>query len=124
MNLVDTCGWLEYIADSVNAINFEKAILNIEELIVPTIVIYEVFKKVVNDYDEDKALMIIAHMKLGKVVDFDEATAIYAAKISCEKKLAMADSIIYATAERYGAVVYTQDDHFSKLNNVKYFKKR
>lgn len=124
MNLVDTCGWLEYIADSVNAANFEKAILNIEELIVPTIVIYEVFKKIVNDYDEDKALMITAHMKLGKVVDFDEATAIYAAKISSEKKLAMADSIIYATAERYGAVVYTQDDHFSKLKNVKYFKKK
>ena len=124
MNLVDTCGWLEYIADSVNAVNFEKAILNIEELIVPTIVIYEVFKKIVNDYDEDKALMITAHMKLGKVVDFDEATAIYAAKISSEKKLAMADSIIYATAERYGAVVYTQDDHFSKLKNVKYFKKK
>ena len=124
MNLVDTCGWLEYIADSVNAANFEKAILNIEELIVPTIVIYEVFKKIVNDYDEDKALMITAHMKLGKVVDFDEATAIYAAKISSEKKLAMADSIIYATAERHGAVVYTQDDHFSKLKNVKYFKKK
>ena len=124
MNLVDTCGWLEYIADSVNAVNFEKAILNIEELIVPTIVIYEVFKKIVNDYDEDKALMITAHMKLGKVVDFDEATAIYAAKISSEKKLAMADSIIYATAERHGAVVYTQDDHFSKLKNVKYFKKK
>ncbi len=124
MNLVDTCGWLEYIADSVNAVNFEKAILNIEELIVPTIVIYEVFKKIVNDYDEDKALMITAHMKLGKVVEFDEATAIYAAKISSEKKLAMADSIIYATAERHGAVVYTQDDHFSKLKNVKYFKKK
>ncbi len=124
MNLVDTCGWLEYIADSVNAANFEKAILNIEELIVPTIVIYEVFKKIVNDYDEDKALMITAHMKLGKVVEFDEATAIYAANISSEKKLAMADSIIYATAERHGAVVYTQDDHFSKLKNVKYFKKK
>lgn len=123
MNLVDTCGWLEYIADSVNSVNFEKAILNIEELIVPTIVIYEVFKKIINDYDEDKALMITAHMKLGKVVDFDETTAVYAAKISSEKKLAMADSIIYATAERYGAVIYTQDDHFSKFKNVKYFRK-
>ena len=124
MNLVDTCGWLEYIADSVNAVNFEKAILNIEELIVPTIVIYEVFKKIVNDYDEDKALMITAHMKLGKVVDFDEATAIYAAKISSEKKLAMADSIIYATANSEDAVLWTQAEHFRNLPNVKYIKPR
>ena len=124
MNLVDTCGWLEYIADSVNADNFEKAILDIDNLIVPTIVIYEVFKKILNEFDEDKALTITAHMRLGKVVDFDESTAIYAAKISSEKKLAMADSIIYATAERNGAILYTQDDHFSKLKNVKYFKKK
>ncbi len=124
MNLVDTCGWLEYIADSVNAGNFEKAILDVDNLIVPTIVIYEVFKKILNEYDEDKALTITAHMKLGRVVDFDESTAIYAAKISSEKKLAMADSIIYATAERNGAILYTQDDHFSKLKNVKYFKKK
>jgi len=124
MNIVDTCGWLEYIADSVNAVNFEKAILNTTELIIPSVVLYEVFKKILNDYNEDKALLITAHMKLGKVIDLDESLAIYAAKISIEKKLPMADSIIYATAERYGAVLYTQDDHFSKLNGVKYFKKK
>lgn len=124
MNLVDTCGWLEFIADSVNASNYEKAILNIEELLVPTIVIYEVFKKILNDYDEDKAITITAHMRLGKVVDFDETIAINAAKISSEKKLPMADSIIYATAERHGAVLFTQDEHFSNLKNVKYFQKK
>jgi predicted nucleic acid-binding protein len=124
MNLVDTSGWLEYIADSINSVNYEKAIVNIEELIVPTIVLYEVFKKILNDHNEDKALLVTAHMKLGCVVELDESIAINAAKISSEKKLPMADSIIYATAERFNAVIYTQDDHFSTLNNVKYFKKK
>lgn len=124
MNIVDTSGWLEYIADSSNASNYEKAILNTTELIVPTIVLYEVFKKILSDYNEDKALLITAHMKLGKVIELDESLAINAAKISIEKKIPMADSIIYATAERYGATIYTQDEHFSKLNNVKYFKKK
>jgi predicted nucleic acid-binding protein len=124
MNIVDTSGWLEYIADSSNAIHYEKSILNTNELIVPTIVLYEVFKKILNEYNEDKALIITAHMKLGKVIELDESLAINAAKISSEKKLPMADSIIYATAERYNATIYTQDEHFAKLNNVKYFKKK
>ena len=123
MNLVDTSGWLEYFAETKNAINFEKAINQSDKLLVPSIVIYEVFKKVTNEFDEDKALIAIAHMKLGKIVDLDETISINAAKISIEKKLPMADSIIYATAEMYGATVYTQDEHFAKLSNVRYFKK-
>ncbi len=123
MNLVDTSGWLEYFAETINAANYEKAINQTDKLIVPTIVLYEVFKKISNEFDEDKALIAIAHMKLAKVIDLSESIAIYAAKISMEKKIPMADSIIYATAEVYGATIYTQDEHFSKLPNVKYFKK-
>jgi len=123
MNLVDTSGWLEYFAETDNAVNYEKVISQVDKLIVPTIILYEVFKKIANDFDEDKALIAIAHMKLATVVELKEEIAIYAAKVSIEKKLPMADSIIYATAEIYGAVVYTQDEHFSKLPNVKYFKK-
>jgi len=123
MNLVDTSGWLEYFAETNNAINYEKVITQTEKLIVPTIIIYEVFKKISHEYDENKALIAIAHMKLGKVINLDETISINAAKISIEKKLPMADSIIYASAEMFGATVYTQDEHFAKLPNVKYFKK-
>lgn len=123
MNLVDTSGWLEYFSESINAANYEKAIGQVEKLIVPSIVLYEVFKKIANEFDEDKALIAIAHMKLAKVIDLNESIAIYAAKVSIEKKIPMADSIIYATAEIYNATIYTQDEHFSKLPNVKYFKK-
>jgi predicted nucleic acid-binding protein len=124
MNLVDTSGWLEYFSDSANAPNYEGVISQIDQLIVPTIVIYEVFKKIACEFDEDKALTAIAHMKLANVIDMNETIAIYAAKISLEKKLPMADSIIFATAEIYGATLYTQDEHFSKLANVKYFTKK
>ncbi len=62
-------------------------------------------------------------MKLGRVVDIDETIAVTASKISIEKKIPMADSLIYATAELYGATIYTQDEHFAKLANVKYYKK-
>lgn len=122
-HIVDTCGWLEFFADSKNAKNFEKQILDVKQLVVPTIVIYEVYKKVCLEFDEDKALLVIAHMKQAKVVDITEPIAIYASKLSLEKKLPMADAIIYATGLTYEATVYTQDNHFEGLSGVKYFKK-
>jgi toxin FitB len=124
MNLVDTSGWIEYFAESENAEHFESAIQDTSKLIVPVIVLYETFKKITADYDENKALVAIGHMKLGKVVEISEDIAIYAAKISLEKKLPMADSLIYATATRYNAVIYTLDEHFIKLPSVKYFRKK
>jgi toxin FitB len=122
-HVVDTCGWLEFFAQTKNAKNFEKQILDTENLIVPTIVLYEVFKKVSLEFDEDKALIAVAHMKVGKVIDISESISIYAAKLSLEKKLPMADALIYATALIHDSVVYTQDNHFEKLSGVKYFKK-
>ena len=123
MNVVDTSGWLEYFAETKNAVNYEKAINETDRLIVPAIVLYDVFKKVSMEYDENRALVAIAHMKLGRVVAIDETIAINGARISMEKKIPMADSLIYATAEMFGAMVYTQDEHFSKLPNVRYFRK-
>ena len=75
------------------------------------------------EFDEDKALIAVAHMKVGKVIDISESISIYAAKLSLEKKLPMADALIYATALIHDSVVYTQDNHFEKLSGVKYFKK-
>lgn len=124
MNLVDTSGWLEYFAESENADNFESAIEDVSKLIVPVIVLYEVFKKIAADYDEDRALLAIGHMKIGIVAAISEDIAINAAKISLEKRIPLADSMIYATATRYNAIIYTQDEHFSKLSKVKYFKKK
>jgi len=62
-------------------------------------------------------------MKQAKVVNLDESIAVHAAKISLEKKIPMADAIIYATAMLYDAIVYTQDDDFEGLPGVRYFGK-
>ena len=123
LRIVDTCGWLEYIADTKNSKNFEQAILDTKNLIVPSIIIYEVFKKICLDYCEDTALKVIAELKQGKVIEINETISIYAAKLSLEKKLPMADALIYATGLLYKATIYTQDNHFENLSGVQYFTK-
>ncbi|MDP2172130.1 MAG: type II toxin-antitoxin system VapC family toxin [Rhodocyclaceae bacterium] len=123
MNIVDTSGWLEYFADSPLAENYATAIENTDELLVPSIVLYEVFKKITLAYDENKAFQAIAQLKQGQVLDVNEAIALYAGKISIEKQLPMADALIYATAILHNATILTQDAHFEGLPQVKYFVK-
>lgn len=123
MNLVDTSGWLEYFFLGKNASYFSSPIEQTKELIVPTICLYEVFKKINMVADEAKALQGIAQMKQGQVVNVSEDIALRASLISIKHKLAMADSIIYATANIYDAILWTQDIDFKVLPNVKYKKK-
>lgn len=124
MNIVDSSGWLEYFADGPNARAFSDPLQNTSELIVPTIIIYEVFKVTLREKDEDSALMTVALMRQGKIVEFDQELAMGAAKISLEHKIPMADSIILATAQRYDALVWTQDEDFEGISGVRYFPKR
>lgn len=123
MNIVDSSGWLEYFADSRNAKNFAKAIEDTKNFIVPTISIYEVFKKVLHEKNEELALRVIAHMKQGIVIEMDIEIALFAAKLAHEIKLPMADSLILATARKYNATIWTQDEDFAGLDGIKYFKK-
>jgi len=124
MNVVDSCGWLEYFAGTINAENFAEAIETTEALIVPTITIHEVFKVVLRQRDEGVALEAIALMKQGEVITLDEHLALRAAKIAVTEKMPMADSIVYATALAYDATVWTQDDDFKGKSRVNYFEKR
>jgi len=124
MNLVDSSCWLEFFAGSPVGELVSEPIENTRQLIVPAIVLYEVFKKLLAEVGEDKAIMALAHMKQGKVVDLDAAIAIQAAKIGFEHKLALADSIIYATAVQHDCMIWTQDKHFEKLDHVRYFRKQ
>lgn len=122
MNLVDSSGWLEYFADGKNAKFFVQVIENTEELIVSTINLYEVYKKILLERDGNSALQAIALMQQAKVVNITSSIAIMAAKLSCELKIPMADSLIYSTARIHDAVVWTQDADFKDLEEVKYFK--
>lgn len=124
MNVVDSCGWLEYFADGPNADFFAPAIENVSDLVVPSISVYEVFKRVLQQRDESNALQAVAVMQQGLVVDLDIAIALNAAKISVELRLPMADSVMLATARAYDAMLWTQDADFQSVEGVQYIEKK
>ena len=124
MNVVDSSVWLEYFANGPNASFFAAAVEKTEELLVPSLTLYEVFKKVLQHRDEGLALHAVALMQQGKVVDLDARIALDAARISIGYKLPMADSVILATAQAYGATVWTQDADFKDLPGVQYRKRK
>jgi predicted nucleic acid-binding protein len=121
VNVVDSSAWLSYLAGDNNASEFAAPIENIDKLLVPSITLTEVFKSIMRQRGEDAALQVVAHMQQGKVVALDSALAIDAAVFGLKHKLPLADSIIYATASKFGAVVWTQDADFKALPDVEYF---
>ena len=124
MNVVDSSGWLEYFADGPNADFFAPTIENVAELVVPSISIYEVFKRVLQQRDESDALQAIAAMQQGIVTDLDATIALSAAKLSVELGLPMADSMMLATARAHDAILWTQDADFKGMDSVQYVEKR
>ena len=124
MNVVDSSGWLEYFADDANASFFARAIENKNELIVPSISLYEVFKRILQQRSEDEALYAITLMMQGLVVELNASLSLNAAKLSIELGLPMADSIILATAQAHDAVLWTQDEHFKQMEGVRFIEKR
>jgi len=123
MNLVDSSGWLEYLSDGKNADSFSTPLNDIENVIVPTICVYEIFKVVLREKGENEALQAVALMKQGNIVDLSFEISIQAARFSIDNKIPMADSIIYTTGKIYNAIIWTQDDDFKNLPGVKYFRK-
>ncbi len=123
MNLVDSSGWLEYFADGKNAGHFAPVVSNTERLIVSTINIYEVYKKVISEKDEDSALQAVAMMQQAKVIEVTASIAVQASKLSYIFKLPMADSLIYVTARDHNAIIWTQDADFKDMESVQYFEK-
>lgn len=124
MNIVDSSGWLSYFADEPNAEYFMAPLSDEPSLVVPSIIIYEVFKVVLRESNEDKALQVVAAMERGMVVELTASLAIMASRLSLEYNLPMADSIILATAREFNAVLWTQDSDFKNIPEVKYFPKR
>ena len=122
MNVVDSSVWLEYFANGPNADFFAPAVESTSELIVPTLSLYEVFKRVFQQRGEGDALQAVAVMLQGTVVDLDMDVALSAAKLSIDLKLPMADSVMLATSQRYGAILWTQDAHFDGVQGVQYKK--
>lgn len=124
MNVVDSSGWLEYLADGPNADFFANPILTTADLLVPTLSLYEVFKRVLQQRGEDDALQAAALMQQGTIIELGGSLALSAARISLNEKIPMADSIMLATARAYGATLWSQDSDFANISDVRYVVKK
>lgn len=124
MNVVDSSGWIEYFTNERNARFFLPPIQDLEHLLVPTLCIYEVFKRLLLELGEESALQAVGIMSHGREIELDRQIAIEAAQISAEGKLSMADSIILATSRAFEATLWTQDEHFRDIEGVKYIEKK
>lgn len=123
MNVVDSSAWLEYFADGPNAKYFAKVIEEPDELLVPSITLLEVFKRISQQRDEPTALQYVAVMRQSAVAELDAELALHAAALGLRHKLPLADSVVYATAQATGALVWTQDTDFDGLPGVKFWRK-
>ena len=123
MNVVDSSAWLEYFADGPNASFFAEPIEDIEALVVPTLSLFEVFKRVLQQSDESTVLQAAAVMQQGTVVDLEATIALNAARLSVELRLPLADSVMLATARQHGAELWTQDADFEGIEGVQYRKR-
>lgn len=121
-NIADSSVWLEFFAGTEKGRIF-RDLLHEEDLIVPSIIFFEVFKRLYMEKGETIAIDATNQMRKKQTVDLNEHLSVLAAKMSGDKKLPMADSIIYATALLYGATLWTQDADFKHLEGVKYFPK-
>lgn len=124
MNVVDSCGWLEYFADSGNASHFAPALEDTESLIVPSLSVFEVCKRVALQRGETAARQAAEFMAKGRIVELDASTALDAALYSAKHRLPIADSIILCTALQLNAILWTQDIDLKGHKNVKYKAKR
>jgi predicted nucleic acid-binding protein len=120
MDVVDSGAWLEYFAGGPNAAFFAGPIEKTEELVVPSLTIYEVFKRVLQQRNEGDSLQAVAVMQQGAVVDLDARLALSAARVSLDMRLPMADSVVLATAWLHEATLWTQDADFEGLPGVRY----
>jgi predicted nucleic acid-binding protein len=124
MNVVDSSGWIEYFTDGPNAGVFAPAIENTDELVVPALVLSEVFKRVLQGIGDADALRASAAMHRGRVVPLDPATAVSAARLSVRHHIPLADCLVLATARAEGATLWTQDPHFEGILGVRFVEPR
>jgi predicted nucleic acid-binding protein len=124
VNLVDSCGWLEYLADGPNADFYAGPLTDTGNLVVPSICIAEVFRKVLSLRSEVSAFEAAALMMRGHIVELDASIAIMSARLGSEYRIPLADSIILATSRSWNAIIWTQDTHFKSIAGVRYIEKQ
>ncbi len=121
--LIDTCGWIEWLTNGSLLNNFSPYFAQTDDIIIPVVVQYELYKWVCREVDEITALEIIGVTELGRVIPLTTSLVLFAADLAKQYKLAMADAFIYATAQQEYAEVITCDNHFLNLPDIIYFPK-
>ena len=121
MILADSCVWLAFFADEPLADRYAEVLARPEEVLVPTLVLHEVYKVVLRGAGDAAALRAAAALHRGRVVGLDAELAVDAARLAVAHRLPTADSVIYATARRHKVVIWTQDSHFKDLPGVEWF---
>lgn len=123
MYLVDSCGWLEWFGNGPLAESYRKYLERPEHLLVPVIVLHEVYKILKREVGEEKALLAVGHMKSAQVVELDELLALKAADLGLRHGLAMADSMVYATGLQHNSEIVTSDADLKDLPGVRFIPK-
>lgn len=120
---VDTCGWIEWLTDGLLANEFAPYLTDLDKVIVPTSIQYELHKWICREQNEVLAMDVIALTQQGNVIALTESLALLASEMAQKYKLSFADAIIYATAQQEKVELITSDDHFENLPNVRFFPK-
>lgn len=118
MHLIDSSGWIEFFTEGHRATGYSKYLKDLPEIITPTIVLYEVYKKIKKERTEEDALLAVSLMNRTLVIQLSESIALLAADVSLKYSLPMADAIVYATALEKNCKIITSDTHFKGLEWV------
>jgi predicted nucleic acid-binding protein len=120
---LDSSGWIDIAEGGPNAEAFAEALHHPHSIVSSVISLYEISKYVTREAGEASAQELLAVVRSYPVITLTEDLALSAASLSAEHQLAMADSLIYATALANNATLWTQDVDFKGLPNVRYFPK-
>ena len=127
MNVVDSSAWIEYLQDTLRADLFAQAIEDRTALLVPSIALFEVHKVLSRKLPADLVEQCLDVMRMGHVLDLTGPRAIAASRVASLHKLAMADAVMYAMAQEFGATFWTtfwtQDVDYQGLDGVRYCAK-
>lgn len=118
MFLIDSSGWIEFLTDGPLATEYLKYLKDASKIKTPTIVLYEVYKKIKRERTEEEALLAVSLINRTSVIQLSESIALFAADLSLQYSLPMADAIVYATALEEECKVVTSDSHFKGLDKV------
>ena len=121
MNVVDSSGWVEYFQDSDRADLFALAVEQRDQLLVPTIALFEVHRVLSRKLPAELVDRCLDVMRLGRVLDLTDRRAVAASKVSRQHRLAFADAAMYSMAQEHGASFWTQDVDYQDLPGVRYF---